>query len=514
MASGWSLFVFCLLVLCNASVRISIGKRAGTTARSFLAHGWEPWTATGAFKHFDEPAFSKAMSHLRGQTVRFGGISADWLAYIVNDTVTPECSFNHNKPFTPGVVACPFSTGALDRLLELFRASGIDMMFDLNELTGRNCTQENKATPWSPHEYCGNEPAEWDTTALSMLLRHVHKRGLEGIVGFELGNELFAPSHLPRETANEDIATLAALFKDVWGETPPRLFATGTNDCQRNNNNDTMETLLETNIDSGFSFHSYPGDMKGNWNKSDLTSYLLNTTWLRHDTGKAAALCLDAWNAGPRAAGLAVAVTEAAACTGCGDGTSSYIHGFFSVAQLGQFAQAGVSMLARWGIPQLLGVHGGGDAKWTVSDVASDFYLYVLYNATIGHGVLSVTGDEDSDVLVYAHCAAHERYGSNGSVTIMAANPSSSAVSLSISLPAIPRLEYVMTAPGGDLNTKTPVLNGDSKHPLALSADGSLPPMPGKFCGKGECADEITLPPLSQSFFVLLGASAGAACKS
>jgi hypothetical protein len=206
------------------------------------------------------------MSHLRGQTVRFGGISADWLTYVVNDMVTPECSFNHNTPFTPGAVPCPFSTGALDLLLNFFNTSGIQMMFDLNELSGRNCTQENKATPWSPHhEYCGDDPAEWDTTALSMLLQHVHKRGLEGIIGFELGNELFAPSHLPRETANEDIATLAALFKDVWSKAPPRLFATGTNDCARNSNNDTMAALLETKINSGFSFHSYPGDVKGHW---------------------------------------------------------------------------------------------------------------------------------------------------------------------------------------------------------------------------------------------------------
>ena len=41
--------------------------------------------ATQVFSLFDDPAVVTAFGHLRGQTVRFGGITADWLDYFVDD---------------------------------------------------------------------------------------------------------------------------------------------------------------------------------------------------------------------------------------------------------------------------------------------------------------------------------------------------------------------------------------------------------------------------------------------
>lgn len=105
-------------------------------------------------------------------------------------------------------------------------------------------------------------------------------------------------------------------------------------------------------------------------------------------------------------------------------------------------------------------------------------------------------------VLHLAHLA--------GSVTLFAANPSTSAVALSVSVTTRPRLEFVMTAPNGDLASQTPVLNGEEGSPLALAADGSLPPMQGRFRGGGDAdtdsEDTLHLPPRSQAFFVLLAA--------
>jgi len=499
-------------VATSPDLTISIGHLVGTTPSTFLAHGWEPWTAISSFVHFDNPAVVKAVSHLKGQTVRFGGISADWLAYTVNSTVTPGCSF----PIAWDGQACPFSTGAFDLLLDFLSTANIRLLFDLNELSGRNCSQPGPK-PWQPAEWCGDEPAAWDLKPMRALLQHVRDRGLEGVVGFELGNELFAPPHLSPATAAADVTRLAALFREVWtGDHPPRLYATGTNDCENRNNSDTMAALATMGIDGGFSFHSYPGDMRGWWDKSDLPSFLLNSSWLRSVTLAQTAPCLAAWNDGPRAKGLFTAVTEAAAISGGDFGpgdptTASFVHGFFSIAQLGQYALSGVAMVARWGLPGLLALHGA--AKWKASDVASDLFLYVLYNATVGHGVLRVTGDDASDVLVYAHCAAADGFGANGSVTLLVANPSNRTVALRVSgLPSRPRLEYVLTAPNGDLAAHTPVLNGDTDSPLALGADGSLPPMLARFCGDDDCTEALSLPPRSQSFFVLLGARS-AACS-
>ena len=85
-------------------VPITVGECVGTLAPSFVAHGWEPWTATQAFRLFDDPGVAKAFGHLRGQTVRFGGISADWLDYVKDPHVSAPCLWGKQgrEPFTPG----------------------------------------------------------------------------------------------------------------------------------------------------------------------------------------------------------------------------------------------------------------------------------------------------------------------------------------------------------------------------------------------------------------------------
>ena len=42
-------------------VSVSIGARVGTTSPSFVAHGWEPYTATSSFVHFKEQAYKNAV---------------------------------------------------------------------------------------------------------------------------------------------------------------------------------------------------------------------------------------------------------------------------------------------------------------------------------------------------------------------------------------------------------------------------------------------------------------------
>lgn len=593
MGPGWSKTLAALSLLAGAAgalggganaaaaeISIRVGRRIGATAPTFLAHGWEPWTATTAFPLFSDPALLRTLSHLRGQTVRFGGISADFLAYTVDAEVTPPCRFNRpeGRPFSPGG-QCPFSTGALDVVLDLCAGAGVGVMFDLNELIGRNCSQ-----PKPPkNEWCGDTPAPWNVAPIIALLQHIEGRSRSGKaapIALELGNELFAPAHLPRQQAIDDLSTLASLLQEVWGgsDPPPPFFGTGTNDCKRVPNTATIDALAslrnKTGLRTGFSFHSYPGNADTSWNRSVLSSFLLNTTWLRENVMAPATPCLGSLR-GPNATAsgamsLPFAVTEAQSMCGGqfepgAPTTSSFINGFFSIANLGMMAQAGAALVARWGMPQLLNLQP--PTPFDPGTVASDFFLYLLYNATVGHSVLNVSGDAASDALVYAHCAKPERFGANGSVTLLAANPSSNAVTLSLNLPALPRLEYVLTAPpaasdpeGGEggLASHHPVLNGEAGQPLRLGADGSLPALEPRFCShvgsrqcgaalhsvcgggsgaacdscagreqhrlrlagcsssdirtwctsqEGSCGQAITLPPQSQGFFVLLAAN-------
>lgn len=160
----------------------------------------------------------KTISHLRGHAIRFGGISADWLAYVASDTLTPPCKWARPEggTFTAGG-QCPFSTGALDSLLDFVGSAGIELLFDLNELVGRNCSQQGHKATQKP-EWCGDEPAPWDTKPVLALLQHIAARNKTGRpvpVGFELGNELFAPQHLPRSVAVNDIDTLGGVMQQV-----------------------------------------------------------------------------------------------------------------------------------------------------------------------------------------------------------------------------------------------------------------------------------------------------------
>mmetsp|Transcript_41041 Transcript_41041/g.80511 ORF Transcript_41041/g.80511 Transcript_41041/m.80511 type:complete len:515 (-) Transcript_41041:152-1696(-) len=472
-----------------------------TTPSTFVAHGWEPWSATHWFEHFDNPVLQKTFSHLNSTVIRFGGITADWLKYVAGNAVSAPCVFG--PAWGQGRVECPFSTGSFDALLSFLDKAGIRVLFDLNELIGRNCGQSKDGK----HQWCGDKPAAWDTAPVQLLLAHIKDKGFGNIAGFELGNELWAPEHLPRETAIDDFAALVKMVEKVWPnkQQAPPVVGFGTNDCWRNNGSDLMAGI-ELSNGNGFSFHSYPaGHPVGG-----LVPFLTNSSWLRHNTLSEADRCLKAWNAGPRSRGLSLYVTEAAASYGITKGTpdtSSFLHGFFSIAQLGQFATAGAGLVARWSINSFLLQEPGRDpTSWIAS---SDFFLYQLYQNFVGHGVLEVTGDDDS-ALVYAHCSAGS---SNGSITVFAANPSDQTIALSLKHATQPRSEFILTAPGGNFSSKTPILNGNAAQPLALNADGSLPAMPARFCGaqdsmsqSGACGDTLTLPPYSQSFFVLLSA--------
>ena len=87
-----------------------------------------------------------------------------------------------------------------------------------------------------------------------------------------------------------------------------------------------------------------------------MTKWALSTSWLREQTlGAQAQKCLDVWtNGGYKDDGMKLAVTEAAIMSGGEiEGTPTvkdFMHSFFSIAQLGQFAMMGVDMVGRWSI--------------------------------------------------------------------------------------------------------------------------------------------------------------------
>jgi len=190
----------------------------------------------------------------------------------------------------------------------------------------------------------------------------------------------------------------------------------------------------------------------------------------------------------------------------------TFLHGFFTVAELGQYATRGVGAVARWALNE---ASPFATIAWNASrgpaggwEAAADYFVLAAHKRAVGAAALRATYDAASGALVYAACG---RAG-NGTVTLSAVNPTLAPVALALAdaagapLAAAPRLEFVFTAPGGpaDVGARAPSLNGGA--PLRLADDGAPPRVDPAFVAAGG----IVLPPRSQAFFVLLDAAAPA----
>jgi hypothetical protein len=242
-----------------------------------------------------------------------------------------------------------------------------------------------------------------------------------------------------------------------------------------------------------------------------MTQLLLNATWLDEGimTGSGAFKCLDAWNAGPRAAGLQLLLTESSSSWDFQlppPAQNSVLHTLFTVAELGQYAATGVGMVARWafseGSPFATLALNHTSGSW---DVAADYWVLLAHKRSVGGGVLRAVPalpPAATGVLAYAHCAS---VGRNGSVALTAVNTGEAAAALALNVPAAPRWEYIFTAPGGDLAATAPLLNGAAL--LRMLPDGSLPE---GFAARYVAEGAVTLPARSSAVMVLLAGGAAA----
>lgn len=488
---------------------ITLGGVVAQHGAKFASLGWEAQVCLNEYLvpgALTDARFVRAASGLAPATVRIGGITGDWLRYVSSSPAFPLPS-----PPTAGYwPSAPenFTYAQFDTMLGFFAATNLSLMFMLSELYGRNCSAPVPGCASCAPNWC---VGDWDTSNVRAFVQHIHDAGLfipggtGPLASFELGNELVG--HLPADVNVADITQMAAILDAVWADTPdalrPSLYAPSTDACSPAQL-EIMANITRLARVKGFSYHAYPGE--SGLGPDALPSILLNSTWLRSEILRASGsyLCLDAWNAGPRAAGLELLVTESSSSWNLplpAPAQNSFLNGFFTIAELGQYAQTGVSLVARWAFaePSPFGtlIYNATAAQW---DAAHDYFLLAAYKRVVGGAVLAASGDAATDALVYAYCGQAR----NGSVVITASNPGTADVGLAFAVPAAPRLEYVFTAPGGNLSATTPILNGDAAAPLRLAADGSMPAMPAAYVAAGAT---VTVPARSQALFVLLDAA-------
>lgn len=206
---------------------------------------------------------------------------------------------------------------------------------------------------------------------------------------------------------------------------------------------------------------------------------------------------------------------------GCDGLGNRFVSGFWFVHALGLAGRMGVARVTRQDLAGWSFTSGvsrymlAGPPGWESTASGGlptphpDWYTAILWRQLVGDAVLAVSVDAAPEVNatlgLHAWCAA----GVPGGVVVAYINlaPSPVALTLGGALPASPRVEYVMTAPGGNLTADGVLLNGVL---LAVDGAGRLPaqPVPGAPVPAG--APGIVVPRYSYGFVVLGGAGAAA----
>jgi len=130
-----------------------------------------------------------------------------------------------------------------------------------------------------------------------------------------------------------------------------------------------------------------------------------------------------------------------------------------------------------------------------------DYYTAILWRQLVGQSVLSIQLQASQAVnetfAVHAVCA-NSGVSAAGGVVLIYINLAKAPVQLTLSgLDATPRVEYVLTAPNGNLTADAVLLNGEA---WSVNDEGKLPvqPVPGKEIPAG--GPDISLPAASYGF--------------
>jgi len=400
------------------------------------------------------------------------------------------------------------TTSQFQSLLQWANASGVLVLFGLNELEGRNC------------HFNGTDACvgAWNTTNVAAFLAWMRDNVpiQPPLAGVELGNELTRGLHINVTTNTADQAALAQILFHTWPSGGAPLFSAPSTDACDSSVTEILIAARSNGFQDGFTFtyHSYPGE-----DGMQLMQQLTNVTWLRNniyidDLHANSSNCIAQWREWGVLHGTRIALTETNSGYNAYFGiTDAVRNGFWYLASLGQYASTGVAFHARWSyiggnFPNPFALITPNGSRW---DVAADYWIMALHKRTVGGGVLAVVNSNpaDTDALVYAHCAAG---AANGSITLLVVNPQPTPVTIALTgiASAVPRNEWVLTAPGGNLNATTPCLNNCAAGPpLRVGEDGSLPPLPAAYVATGP-SNSLVVPAWSQSFLQLLAAGAGA----
>ena len=499
----------------NVSVKV-FSRLLHTVSEKFLSFAIDTCGVVGTCGKVDWQGdkLRYLAAQLAPANLRLGGSSASCVTYVLPGRTAPVPSWNTTGPCKWGQHNLTMATWA--RVLDFVGAAGLQFTFDLNELAGRACHDQDDPAIKHSASYC---LGEWDPSNTRDFLQFIKQRNLTaGLVALELGNELTRmKAHwkgiLTINQTIRDFHALSAVVDEVWvGKPRPLLMGPASSVCVEE---DVLHILRATaGVLGSYSFHSYE-DGSG----ASMWTDLANASWLRAH----GPMGTSKWTNGNTSACTAAIRTAAAegiepevwltetnsAYKNQPNGSNAFLDLYWYAASLGQYAAAGLTIHNYFTLTQgRLAMLGCGlDVGMCAEDKLrpNPTYFYaVLHKRVVGTRVLAVsTSEEAGGPLVFAHCA---RSGGAGGVALMFVNPSRSEVALSVGLGRFE--QYSLTAPGSDVNSSSVLLNGRlltlTSTRSARGAAHSLPPMNPV---AHDAADDLLLPASSVGFAVFPRAS-------
>lgn len=372
-----------------------------------------------------------------------------------------------------------------EQLADFAAATGMDIAFGLNAMTGRT----NTSTPMN-------------MTTLEAWFAYISQLP-HAPYAFEFGNEL--EHAVDAGVYSADVLRVRALLDAYWPDaaTRPKLVA---ND--ENPDASYWSTLLPAAgraLDAA-TWHLYIGYGLD----PTLPAKAWSRAFLDGIAATAAPQVLAARATGflPNASHqLWVGETAMAWHSGRNGTTNTFLSGPWWLAQLGTLAgthhvQCRQTLVG--GYYELLN-------KWDTTP-NPDWWTAVLWKRCMGAAALPLPAVNDSDVLAFAHCAAGGTAAPRGAVTVAFVNLNathSKAVELFVGggaapvpVPTTPRDEYILSAVGAE-NARAIALNG---APLQFYSPGNMSSLEPVHVGSGSTA--VMLPPHTYGFVVLWDAGA------
>ena len=432
--------------------------------------------------------------------LRVGGGAADDTFFTGVGGARGACSV----PAHPDVSIC-VDASLWDELADFCAATGARLVWDLNLCLNRSSAE----APWFP-----------DNSAA--LIAYAAARRSSPFA-WQLGNEpqdyykRRPPLNLTGARLAADYATLRALLASHSGAVSQLVY--GPDACCEERHappGGLLHNFSEAAAGLGLgaiTFHEYPLPRAAD--RSCLAAGYTNLTEM--SAFLQAAISTYAGYAAPAlSAGVPLVLGETAttALGGCDGLSNRFLAGFTFMYTLASAATARVAQVNRqdlvgWSSATtpsayaLLGAPG-----WARGALAPhpDYFLAVLWKQLVGAAVLDAAAAPARDGFdARAWCAA----GAAGGVVVAFVNARADATDVGVParLAALPRTEYVLTAPGGNLTADAALLNGQL---LFANDDGTLPqyPLPGSAAPPH--APPFAAPPWSFGFVVWPDAGAAA----